>query len=85
MEKKSLIRVNTSIIILSLQELSSKQQMDLKILPRHENVSRRIKSFDFLSETFRHDLSLHRVFFHAVANIVQIGIENGEKLPDVSY
>ena len=56
-----------------------------KILARHENANRRIKSFDCLSETFRHDLSLHHVFFHAVANIVQIGIENGEKLPDVSH
>ena len=55
-----------------------------QILARHENVNRRIKSFDCMSEMLRHDLSLHHVYFHAVVNIVQIAIENGEKLPDVS-
>ena len=55
-----------------------------KILARHENVNRRIKSFDCLSGTFRHELYLHHVFFNAVVNIVQLGIENGEVLPEVS-
>ena len=55
-----------------------------KILARHENVNRRIKSFDCLSGTFRHELCLHHVFFNAVVNIAQIGIENGEVLPEVS-
>ena len=55
-----------------------------KVLARHENVNRRIKSFECLSGTFRHDVSLHHVFFHAVANIVQLSIECGEKLPDVA-
>ena len=55
-----------------------------KILARHENVNRRIKSFDCLSGTFRHELYLHHVFFNAVVNIVQLGIENGEALPEVS-
>ena len=54
------------------------------ILARHENVNRRIKSFDCMSGVFRHDLALHHVYFYAIVNIVQIAIENGEKLPEVS-
>ena len=55
-----------------------------KVLARHENVNRRIKSFECLSGTFRHNVFLHHDFFHAVANIVQLSIECGEKLPDVA-
>ena len=55
-----------------------------QILARHENVNRRVKTFDCMSGVFRHDLSLHRDYFYAVVNIVQISIENGDKLPEIS-
>ena len=54
------------------------------MLARHENVNRRVKCFDSLSGTFRHDVSKHHVFFHAVVNIVQIAIETGDKLPSLA-
>ena len=54
------------------------------ILARHENVNRRVKSFDSMSGRFRHDLLLHNICFLAVVNIVQISIENGDALPEVS-
>ena len=55
-----------------------------RILARHENVNRRIKSFDCMAGKFRHDLLLHNVHFLAVVNIVQIAIECGDALPKVS-
>ena len=55
-----------------------------RVLARHENVNRRVKSFDCMSGRFRHDLFLHNIYFLAVVNIAQISIENGDKLPEVS-
>lgn len=55
-----------------------------RILARGENVFRRIKSFDVMGGRFRHDLALHHIYFFAVVNIVQIAIECGDKLPEVS-
>ena len=54
------------------------------VLARHENANRRVKCFDSLSGAFRHDISKHHVFFHAVVNTVQIAIETGDKLPSLA-
>ena len=54
-----------------------------RIMARHENVNRRIKTFSCLSDTFRHDLSLHHIFFQAVINVIQIAMKNGNKLPSI--
>ena len=54
-----------------------------RILARHENVNRRIKSFDCMAGKFRHDLLLHNIYFLAVVNIVQIAIECVDALPKV--
>jgi len=51
-----------------------------KIRARHETVKSRLKSFNVLAHEFRHSLSFHVDCFYAVANIVQINIENGEPL-----
>ena len=55
-----------------------------QILARHENANRRIKLFGNMSGIFRHDLELPHVHFYASISVVQIAIENGEKLPEVS-
>ena len=55
-----------------------------RALARHENVNRRVKSFDCMSGRLRHDLFLHNICFLAVANIAQISIKNRDKLPEVS-
>ena len=54
------------------------------MLARHENVNRRVKSFDSLSGAFRHDVSKHHVCFHAVVNIVQIAIETCDERPSLT-
>jgi hypothetical protein len=51
-----------------------------KILARHETVNRRIKQFCCMSQRFRHSLRLHPRFFHAVTNLTELMIENGEPL-----
>ena len=55
-----------------------------RILARHENVNRRIKSFDCVAGKFRHDLLLHSTCFLAVVDVAQIAIECRGKLPGVS-
>ena len=51
---------------------------------RYENVNRRFKAFDGLSETFRKDVSECSICFHAVCNLVQMLIASGGKLLDIS-
>lgn len=55
-------------------------QIKKQILARHETVNRRIKKFSSMSVRFRHSLHLHPRFFHAVLNVTQLMIENGEPL-----
>lgn len=53
------------------------------ILARHETVNARLKQFEILNTTFRHPLKKHPKVFHAVVNIVQTSIENGEILFEI--
>ncbi len=55
-------------------------RMEKKILARHETLNGRLKEFGILSQRFRNALNKHPLVFHAVVNIVQISIMNGEKL-----
>ncbi len=54
-----------------------------QILARHETVNGRFKQFRCLKNTFRHDLFLHPRFFHAVVNVTQLMLQNGEPLYDI--
>jgi hypothetical protein len=49
-------------------------------LARQETINRRIKQFSCMSQRFRHSLNLHPGFFHAVTNLTQLMIYNGEPL-----
>lgn len=50
------------------------------IRARHETVNRRFKQFNALGNRFRHSLGLHSSCFHAVCNLTQISLQNGEPL-----
>lgn len=50
------------------------------IMSRHETVNKRIKQFNILKMPFRNNLEKHPSVFHAVVNITQLIIENGEPL-----
>lgn len=60
-------------------------QQKKQILARHETVNRRIKQFCCMNYRFRHALYLHPRFFHAVVNLTQLMIENGEPLYPVDF
>jgi hypothetical protein len=55
-----------------------------RVRSRHETVNRRFKQFSCLGRVFRHNLGKHGSVFGAVAVITQLGIEDGDKLFDVS-
>lgn len=51
-----------------------------RIMARHETVNKRIKQFRVLKDTFRNSLEKHPMVFHAVVNLTELMIENGEPL-----
>ena len=54
------------------------------IRARHEIVNRRMKHFQVLSTVFRHNLKLHALCFHAVANITALMIEHSDPLFEIN-
>ena len=44
----------------------------------HEQLNRLFKGFNLLQNTFKRDVTKHRIYVHAVANIIQLGIMAGE-------
>ncbi|KAI8802024.1 hypothetical protein BJ742DRAFT_912951, partial [Cladochytrium replicatum] len=48
-----------------------------RIMARHETVDSRLKQFKILNQVFRHEVVDHPNCFKAVANIVQLNIEDG--------
>lgn len=51
-----------------------------RIMARHETVNKRINQFFALKYQFRHDLKKHPSVFHAIINLTQLMIMNGEPL-----
>lgn len=49
-----------------------------RILARHETFNSRLKSFEALNSRFRNNIGKHPMVFHAVINILQMSISNGE-------
>ena len=47
-----------------------------RIRSRHETINKRFKIFFVLQHRFRHRRRKHSICFHAVANIVQLSLEN---------
>lgn len=60
-----------------------KNAYEKRVLARHETLNGRLKEFAILQERFRHPLKKHPSVFHAVINIVQVSIMNGEKLFEI--
>lgn len=51
-----------------------------KIMSRHETVNKRLKQFNILKNVYRNSLEKHPSVFHAVVNLTQLLIENGQPL-----
>lgn len=54
-----------------------------RIRSRHETLFTRFKSFNILTNRFRHGLEKHSDCFFAIGNLVQLSIENGDTLFDL--
>jgi hypothetical protein len=52
---------------------------------RHETLNKRFKDWGALRRLYRHKRVSHSKVFHAIANIVQVTILNGEPLFEVEY
>lgn len=66
-------------------DFSKKSLLIRRILARHEGVNARIRKFKVMRDRYDGDLSFHPTIFHAVINICQLEIDNGEELPDVRF
>lgn len=51
-----------------------------RILARHETFNGRLKEFAILNNRFRNSLKKHPMVFHALTNVLQVSISNGERL-----
>ena len=51
-----------------------------RIMSRHESVNERLKNYSVLREVYRRPIEEHPKIFMACVNLVQLAIDNGEKL-----
>jgi hypothetical protein len=51
----------------------------------HETFNGRLKNWEILETTYRHDIGLHGTVFTACAVITQLNVANGELLFEVEY
>jgi hypothetical protein len=61
------------------------QRQKVAVRARHETANKCFKQWNILNERYRHRLSDHSAVFHAIANITQMSILNGEPLFSVEY
>ena len=61
------------------------EEMKAGVRHRHETVNRSLKIFGVLAKRYRMEAQNHSRCFRAVAVIVQLNIENGAPLYDVTY
>lgn len=54
-----------------------------QILARHETINKRMKQWKCLGSRFRHKLHKHPLCFHAIANITNFILKNGDHLYDL--
>ena len=52
---------------------------------KHETINRKLKQWAILNNKYRHDLQRHGKVFHAVANIVQLGLETDRPVFQIEY
>lgn len=56
-----------------------------RVLARHETLNGKLKNFYILKNRFRHPLQKHPIVFHACVNVVQVLINEGEKLFTINW
>lgn len=51
-----------------------------EIMSRHEAVAKRLRLFQILKVSYRHELEKHNMVFHAIVNLTQLMIEHEEPI-----
>ena len=64
---------------------SEDRAMQSVVRSRHETLNGRFKFWEILKHPLRHDISEHGQIFRAIAVIIQLGIDEGDKLFSVVY
>jgi hypothetical protein len=60
--------------------------MQSNVRSRHETMNGRFKFWEILKQPFHHDINMqHGTVFRAIAVIIQVAIDEGEKLYSVEY
>lgn len=54
-----------------------------RVRARHENVNGRLKHFNAITRTFRHDKNLHGLVFHAIVQLTYLMLSTSEPLYDL--
>jgi hypothetical protein len=62
---------------------TSNKAMQSRVRSRHETLNRRLKVWEILKQTYRHEVVTHGDVFRAVAVIVQLAIDYDQRLFDV--
>jgi hypothetical protein len=68
-----------------VSNLTNNQAMQNWVQSRHESLNGRLKNWAILTSLYRHDLMEQGNVFRAIAVIMQISINVGEKLFEVNY
>ncbi len=61
------------------------QAMQTRVQSRHKSLNRQLKNWEILTSLYCHDLMEHGNVLRAIAVIMQISINIGEKLFEVDY
>ena len=65
---------------------TAKQRAIMSVVrSRHETLNSRFKVWEILKQPFRHNIVEHGEVFRAIAVIIQLGIDEGDKLFQVDY
>ncbi len=59
--------------------------MQSRVRSRHETLNERFKNWGCLRDRFRHDVNKHAASFRAIAVVLQLSFEQGERLFQVDY
>ncbi len=59
--------------------------MQSRVRSRHESLNGRFKCWGNLKQIYRHDIAKHGQVFRAIAVIIQLAINDGQKLFTVEY
>ena len=64
---------------------TANKEMQSRVRSRHETLNGRLKIWEILKQTYRHEVVTHGDMFRAVAVIVQLEIDNNQNFFDTEH